>query len=128
MAERTYNKHINELYRHPKNVGSFDKTSHEVGSAIVGKPQLGMVLSLQIKVNGNSINDACFKAFGCGAAIATGSYLTETLKGMSVDDALKLKSMEISQALSLPPVKMYCAMLAEQAVKAAIECYRSKSS
>lgn len=128
MTDRSYNQQINSLYLQPKNVGGFDKSRADVGSALIGKTQLGMVLSLQIQVQQDIIQDARFKVYGCGAAIATGSYTTELLKGKTLAEAMAIKSINISQALSLPPVKIYCAMMAEQAIKAAIENFRTKSS
>lgn len=126
MADRSYNQQINSYYLQPKNVGSLDPNDVGVGSAIVGSPNIGMVLKLQIKVQDDIIQQACYKVYGCGAAIATGSYITETLQGMDIKQALGINSLSISQALSLPPVKMYCAIMATDAIKQAIENFNSK--
>ena len=115
--------HFNNL----RNVGTLDKSKSNVGTGLVGAPECGDVMRLQIEVNDNIITDAKFKTFGCGSAIAASSLATEWLKGMSIDDAIKLDNMELVEELSLPPVKIHCSVLAEDAIKAAINDYRSKN-
>ena len=123
-----YTKKVIEHYENPKNVGSLDKNAKNVGTGLVGAPECGDVMKLQIKVNLDTgvIEDAKFKTFGCGSAIASSSLATEWLKGKSVDDALKIKNTDIVNELKLPPVKIHCSVLAEDAIKAAIEDWRKK--
>lgn len=127
MADRLYNQQINSYYLQPINVGSFDHVDNSVGSAIIGTPDIGMVLKLQIRVQDGTIQQALNKVYGCGAAIATASYVTDKLKGLSPEQALAIDSLSISQALSLPPVKMYCAIMAHDAIKAAVDDYYKKN-
>jgi nitrogen fixation NifU-like protein len=123
-----YSEKVIEHYEHPRNVGTLDKNDPTVGSGLVGAPACGDVMRLQIKVgDGGVIQDAKFKTFGCGSAIASSSLATEWLKGRTVDDAMKIKNMDIAKELSLPPVKIHCSVLAEDAIKAAIADYRSKN-
>ena len=122
-----YSQKLLDHYENPKNVGSFDTTENGVGTGLVGAPACGDVMKLQIKVEDGVIKDAKFKTFGCGSAIASSSLATEWIKGRSIDDAEKITNKEISQELSLPPVKIHCSVLAEEAIKAAIEDYRKKN-
>lgn len=122
-----YHKNVIEHYENPRNVGSLDKDDQNVGTGLVGAPACGDVMKLQIKVDENGkIVDAKFKTFGCGSAIASSSYTTEWVKGKTVDQALKLRNTEIAKELSLPPVKLHCSMLAEDAIKAALSDYKIK--
>lgn len=122
-----YDNKVIDHYENPRNVGSLDKESEEVGTGLVGAPACGDVMKLQIKVEDNIITDAKFKTFGCGSAIASSSLATEWVKGKSIDDAYKIENTEIVEELSLPPVKIHCSILAEDAIKAAIEDYRKKN-
>lgn len=123
----SYNEKILDHYENPRNVGSLDKDDPHVGTGLVGAPSCGDVMKLQIKVNDEGvIEDAKFKAFGCGAAIASSSLLTEMIKGQTVADVMKINNTEIVHELSLPPVKIHCSVLAEDAIKAAIKDYNSK--
>ena len=123
-----YSDKVLDHYTHPRNVGSFDKSSSEVGTGLVGAPECGDVMKLQVKVNPETgvIDDAKFKTFGCGSAIASSSLATEWLKGRTVDEALAIKNTDIVNELSLPPVKIHCSVLAEDAIKAAIADYQKK--
>ncbi|KAJ8379380.1 hypothetical protein SKAU_G00001580 [Synaphobranchus kaupii] len=122
-----YHKKVVDHYENPRNVGSLDKKSKNVGTGLVGAPACGDVMKLQIEVDENGkIVEARFKTFGCGSAIASSSLVTEWVKGKSVDEALKIKNTEIAKELSLPPVKLHCSMLAEDAIKAALADYRLK--
>ncbi|BDA41366.1 Iron-sulfur cluster assembly enzyme ISCU, mitochondrial [Coccomyxa sp. Obi] len=125
--QRFYHKNVVDHYEKPRNVGSFDKTDPSVGTGLVGAPACGDVMKLQIKVDedGNII-DSCFKTFGCGSAIASSSVATEWVKGRSIDDVLTIKNRDIAKHLSLPPVKLHCSMLAEDAIKAAVKDIRAK--
>jgi nitrogen fixation NifU-like protein len=125
-----YSDKVLDHYNNPRNVGSLDKSSSSVGTGMVGAPECGDVMKLQIKVNDESgiIEDAKFKTFGCGSAIASSSLATEWLKGKTVDQALEIKNTDIVNELSLPPVKIHCSVLAEDAIKAAIGDYRAKQS
>lgn len=124
----SYSEKVINHYQNPKNVGTLDKNSKNVGTGLVGAPECGDVMRLQIEVDDEGvIKDAKFKTFGCGSAIASSSVATEWLKGRSVDDALKIDNMDIVQELSLPPVKIHCSVLAEDAIKAAINDYRAKN-
>ncbi|MEN9963593.1 MAG: Fe-S cluster assembly scaffold IscU [Bacteroidota bacterium] len=124
-----YSEKVIDHYQNPKNVGTLDKSSKAVGTGLVGAPECGDVMRLQIEVNGETgvITDAKFKTFGCGSAIASSSLATEWLKGKSVDEALKIDNMTIVEELNLPPVKIHCSVLAEDAIKAAINDYREKN-
>jgi len=121
-----YSDKVLDHYENPRNVGSLDKSSRTVGTGIVGAPECGDVMKLQIEVEGDTIVDAKFKTFGCGSAIASSSLATEWLKGRKVDDALTISNTEIVEELSLPPVKIHCSVLAEDAIKAAISDYKQK--
>ena len=123
----TYSDKVLDHYEHPRNVGSLDKADPRVGTGIVGAPECGDVMKLQIKVNDQGvIEDAKFKTFGCGSAIASSSLVTEWVKGMSVDKAMELKNTAIVEELNLPPVKIHCSVLAEDAIKAAIADFKKK--
>src|SRR6266513_4712540 len=124
----SYSDKVLDHYSHPRNVGSMDKGSTDVGTGLVGAPECGDVMKLQIKVNPETsvIEDAKFKTFGCGSAIASSSLATEWLKGKTVEQALAIKNTEIVAELSLPPVKIHCSVLAEDAIKAAIADYKKK--
>jgi nitrogen fixation NifU-like protein len=123
-----YSDKVLDHYNSPRNVGSMDKKDPHVGTGLVGAPECGDVMKLQIKVNPETgvIEDAKFKTFGCGSAIASSSLATEMLKGRTVDEAGQIKNTQIVNELSLPPVKIHCSVLAEDAIKAAIDDYRSK--
>jgi nitrogen fixation protein NifU and related proteins len=123
-----YSDKVLDHYNNPRNVGSLDKTDPNVGTGMVGAPECGDVMKLQIHVNEATgvIDDARFKTFGCGSAIASSSLATEWLKGKTVDEALAIKNTEIVNELSLPPVKIHCSVLAEDAIKAAIKDYKTK--
>ncbi|CAM9313515.1 unnamed protein product [Chrysoparadoxa australica] len=123
-----YHENIVEHYENPRNVGSFDKKEKDVGTGLVGAPACGDVMKLQIKVDENGvITDSKFKTFGCGSAIASSSLATEWLKGKTMEESLKIKNTDIASHLKLPPVKLHCSMLAEDAIKAAIKDYRAKA-
>lgn len=124
-----YSDKVIDHYSNPKNVGTLDKAQKNVGTGLVGAPECGDVMRLQIEVDEATgmIKDAKFKTFGCGSAIASSSLATEWLKGKSVDEALKIDNMEIVEELNLPPVKIHCSVLAEDAIKAAINDYRAKN-
>ena len=123
-----YSEKVIDHYQNPKNVGTLDKGKKNVGTGLVGAPECGDVMRLQIEVDdAGVIRDAKFKTFGCGSAIASSSLATEWLKGKSVDDALKIDNMDIVEELNLPPVKIHCSVLAEDAIKAAINDYRVKN-
>lgn len=124
---RMYHKNVVEHYERPRNVGSFDKNDPNVGTGLVGAPACGDVMKLQIKVDDEgNIVDSCFKTFGCGSAIASSSVATEWVKGKSLDDVLTIKNSDIAKHLSLPPVKLHCSMLAEDAIKAAVRDIKTK--
>ena len=122
-----YGNKVIDHFNNPRNVGTLDKSKSNVGTGLVGAPECGDVMRLQIEVNDNIITDAKFKTFGCGSAIAASSLATEWLKGMSIDDAIKMDNMELVEELSLPPVEIHCSVLAEDAVKSAINDYRKKN-
>jgi nitrogen fixation protein NifU and related proteins len=123
-----YSDKVIDHYTNPRNVGTLDKASAHVGTGLVGAPECGDVMRLQIQVDDNNvITDAKFKTFGCGSAIASSSLATEWLKGKSIDDAMKIDNMDIVEELALPPVKIHCSVLAEDAIKAAINDYRVKN-
>ncbi|MFY1026633.1 Fe-S cluster assembly scaffold IscU [Actinobacillus seminis] len=122
-----YSEKVIEHYENPRNVGSFDKKSADVGTGMVGAPACGDVMQLQIKVNDQGIiEDAKFKTYGCGSAIASSSLITEWVKGKSLDEAQAIKNSQIAEELELPPVKVHCSILAEDAIKAAIADYKAK--
>ena len=122
-----YSDKVIDHYENPRNVGTFDKDDESVGTGMVGAPACGGVMRLQIKVNDEGIiEDAKFKTYGCGSAIASSSLVTELLKGKSLDEAMAIKNSEIAEELELPPVKIHCSILAEDAVKAAVSDYRKK--
>ena len=123
-----YSKKLIDHYENPRNVGSMDKESKEVGTGLVGAPACGDVMKPQIKVNNSGvIEDAKFKTFGCGSAIASSSLITEWVKGKKIDQASEIKNTEIANHLALPPVKIHCSVLAEDAIKAAIADYKDKN-
>jgi len=122
-----YSDKVLDHYENPRNVGSFDKNSDDVGTGMVGAPACGDVMKLQIKVNDQGlIEDAKFKTYGCGSAIASSSLVTEWVKGKSLDEALAIKNTQIAEELALPPVKIHCSILAEDAIKAAVADYKTK--
>ena len=121
-----YSDKVIDHYSNPKNVGTLDKSKSNVGTGLVCAPECGDVMRLQIEVNDNIITDAKFKTFGCGSAIAASSLATEWLKGMTLDEAIKMDNMELVEELNLPPVKIHCSILAEDAIKSAINDYRKK--
>ena len=122
-----YSDKVIDHYSNPKNVGTLDKSKTNVGTGLVGAPECGDVMRLQIEVENNQIIDAKFKTFGCGSAIASSSLATEWLKGKSLDEAVSIDNMSIVEELNLPPVKIHCSVLAEDAIKAAINDYRKKN-
>ncbi len=124
-----YSEKVLDHFKNPKNVGTLDKNDASVGTGLVGAPECGDVMRLQIKVNPQTqqIEDAKFKTFGCGSAIASSSLATEWLKGKSIEDALKIDNMDIVEELALPPVKIHCSVLAEDAIKSAIKDYKEKN-
>ncbi|MEA2079510.1 MAG: Fe-S cluster assembly scaffold IscU [Pseudomonadota bacterium] len=122
-----YSDKVLDHYEHPRNVGSFDKDDPSIGTGMVGAPACGDVMKLQIKVNGEGvIDDARFKTYGCGSAIASSSLLTEWVKGKTLEEASEIKNTAIAEELALPPVKLHCSVLAEDAIKAAIHDYQRK--
>lgn len=123
-----YSSQVIDHYENPRNVGSFDKSDADVGTGMVGAPACGDVMKLQIKVNSDTglIEDAKFKIYGCGSAIASSSLVTEWVKGKTLDEAGAIKNSDIASELALPPVKIHCSILAEDAIKAAVEDYRKK--
>lgn len=124
-----YSEKVLDHYENPRNVGSFDKSEDGVATGMVGAPACGDVMKLQIKVNKDGvIEDAKFKTYGCGSAIASSSLVTEWVKGKSLDEALQIKNTQIAEELALPPVKIHCSILAEDAIKAAVEDYKAKHS
>jgi len=124
-----YSDKVLDHYENPRNVGSLDKSSKDVGTGMVGAPACGDVMKLQIQVNEQgTIEDAKFKTYGCGSAIASSSLVTEMLKGMNIDDAHEIKNSAIAEELALPPVKIHCSVLAEDAIKSAIKDYKDKNA
>jgi nitrogen fixation protein NifU and related proteins len=121
-----YSEKVIDHYNNPRNVGSFQKDAEDVGTGVVGAPECGDVMKLQIRVENDTIVDAKFKTFGCGSAIASSSLATEWLKGKSLEEAQKIKNTDIVQELNLPPVKIHCSVLAEDAIKAALGDYQKK--
>ncbi|CAK9189417.1 unnamed protein product [Sphagnum troendelagicum] len=130
LTSRLYHEKVVEHYDNPRNVGSFDKDDPTVGTGLVGSPACGDVMKLQIKVDENTgkIVDTCFKTFGCGSAIASSSVATEWIKGRQMEEVLTIKNSDIAKHLSLPPVKLHCSMLAEDAIKAAVKDYQKKKA
>ncbi|XP_061624358.1 iron-sulfur cluster assembly enzyme ISCU, mitochondrial [Phyllopteryx taeniolatus] len=125
----SYHKKVVDHYENPRNVGSLDKNARNVGTGLVGAPACGDVMKLQVEVDENGkIVDAKFKTFGCGSAIASSSLATEWVKGKSIDEALRIKNTDIAKELCLPPVKLHCSMLAEDAIRAALSDYRVKQN
>jgi len=122
-----YSKKVIDHYTNPQNVGSFDKNDPTIGTGLVGAPECGDVMKLQIKVEDNKIVDTKFKTFGCGSAIATSSLATEWVKGKTLDEAMTVTNTELVEELSLPPVKIHCSVLAEDAIKGAIKDYKQKN-
>jgi nitrogen fixation NifU-like protein len=123
----SYSNQVIDHYENPRNVGKLDKNDPQVGTGLVGAPACGDVLQLQIKVDEGVITDAKFKTYGCGSAIASSSLVTEMLKGKSLNEAAEIKNTHIAEELSLPPVKIHCSILAEDAIKAALKDYREKN-
>nr|WP_136250197.1 Fe-S cluster assembly scaffold IscU [Ningiella ruwaisensis] len=122
-----YSEKVIDHYENPRNVGAFDKNDPSIATGMVGAPACGDVMRLQLKVNDDGIiEDAKFKTYGCGSAIASSSLVTEWVKGKSIDEATSIKNTDIAQELALPPVKIHCSILAEDAIKAAVEDYKSK--
>jgi len=121
-----YSDKVVDHYENPRNVGTFSKDDEDVGTGMVGAPACGDVMKLQIKVVDGIITDARFKTYGCGSAIASSSLITEMVKGMSLDQATAIKNSELAEELALPPVKIHCSILAEDAIKAAVADYRAK--
>ena len=123
----SYSEKVLDHYENPRNVGAFDKNDEQVGTGMVGAPACGDVMKLQIKVNAQGvIEDAKFKTYGCGSAIASSSLVTEWVKGKSLDEAMTIKNTQIAEELALPPVKIHCSILAEDAIKAAVADYKQK--
>jgi len=128
-SNRSYHKNVVDHYEKPRNVGAFDKKDANVGTGLVGAPACGDVMKLQIRVDDDgNITDSCFKTFGCGSAIASSSVATEWVKGQHVDEATQIKNSEIANHLNLPPVKLHCSMLAEDAIKAAVKDVKDKQA
>jgi nitrogen fixation NifU-like protein len=123
-----YSEKVLDHYENPRNVGSFEKDDPSVGTGMVGAPACGDVMKLQIRVEDGIITDARFKTYGCGSAIASSSLITEMVKGMSLDQASSIKNSDIAEELALPPVKIHCSILAEDAIKAAVDDYRNRHS
>jgi nitrogen fixation NifU-like protein len=124
-----YSEKVLDHYENPRNVGGFDKNASNIATGMVGAPACGDVMKLQLKIDDNGIiEDAKFKTYGCGSAIASSSLVTEWVKGKSIDEATKITNMDIAEELALPPVKIHCSILAEDAIKAAVADYKSKRS
>jgi len=121
-----YSDDVEDHYNNPRNVGSFEKDAKDVGTGMVGAPECGDVMKLQLKIDNGIIVDAKFKTFGCGSAIASSSLATEWVKGKTLDEAMTIKNTEIVETLHLPPVKIHCSVLAEDAIKAAIDDYKNR--
>lgn len=128
VSRRSYHDNVLDHYQNPRNVGTFDKAKEHIGTGLVGAPACGDVMRLQIDVDETSgvIKDVKFKTFGCGSAIASSSYVTELIKGKSLDEALKIQNTAIAKELNLPPVKLHCSMLAEDAIKSAVKDYKGR--
>ena len=127
IIKRLYHTKVIDHYENPRNVGTLNKNDKNVGIGLVGAPACGDVMKLAIKIENNIIIDSKFKTFGCGSAIASSSYLTEYVKGKHIDDAYKIRNKEIAEELKLPPVKLHCSMLAQDAIQSAIEDYVNKN-
>ena len=123
---RNYDAKVIDHYENPRNVGSFDKSDPNVGTGVVGAPACGDVLKLQVRIEDGKVVDSCFKAFGCGSAIASSSFASDIIKGKSTKEASSVSNQQIASELNLPPVKLHCSMLAEDAIKAALNDYESK--
>eukprot|EP01017_Pseudomicrothorax_dubius_P051430 TRINITY_DN989_c0_g3_i2.p1 TRINITY_DN989_c0_g3~~TRINITY_DN989_c0_g3_i2.p1 ORF type:complete len:166 (-),score=37.26 TRINITY_DN989_c0_g3_i2:153-650(-) len=125
-----YHERVVDHYENPRNVGSLDKNKKNVGTGLVGAPACGDVMKLQVEIgaDGKTISNAVFKTYGCGSAIASSSYATEMIKGMSIDEAMNIKNSDIASYLKLPPIKLHCSMLAEDAIKKAIQDYLKKNA
>jgi Fe-S cluster assembly scaffold IscU len=123
---QTYNSKVIDHYENPRNIGSFNKNDPNVGTGIVGSPACGDVLKIQIKVKNGKVVDSCFKAFGCGSAIASSSFASDVIKGKTTYEASTISNSEIARELNLPPVKLHCSMLAEDAIKSALRDYHTK--
>ena len=121
-----YSEKVIDHFENPRNIGSFDKSAADVGTGVVGAPECGDVMKLQLKIDNNIVTDAKFKTFGCGSAIASSSLVTEWVKGKSIDEVMQIKNQDIVDELSLPPVKIHCSVLAEDAIKTAITDYQKK--
>jgi len=121
-----YSDKVLDHYENPRNVGSMDKNDKDVGTGMVGAPACGDVMKLQIKVKDNIVQDACFKTYGCGSAIASSSLVTEMVKGRTIEEVKEIKNMDIVEELALPPVKIHCSVLAEDAIRAAVKDYETK--
>jgi len=128
IQARCYHETVHDHFNNPRNVGKLDKSDPKVGTAVVGKAACGDVVQLQIKVEDGVIKDAKFKTFGCGSAIASASYATELIKGKTAEEAAALRNTDISEYLKLPPVKIHCSLLVEEAVRNALDDYKSKQS
>ena len=128
IIKRLYNTKVIDHYENPRNVGTLNKHDKNVGIGLVGAPACGDVMKLAIKIENNIIIDSKFKTFGCGSAIASSSYLTEYVKGKHIDEAYKISNKEIAEELKLPPVKLHCSMLAQDAIQSAIEDYINKNN
>ena len=128
IIKRLYNTKVIDHYENPRNVGTLNKYDKNVGIGLVGAPACGDVMKLAIKIENNIIIDSKFKTFGCGSAIASSSYLTEYVKGKHIDEAYKISNKEIAEELKLPPVKLHCSMLAQDAIQSAIEDYINKNN
>uniref|UniRef100_A0A0D6R027 Iron-sulfur cluster assembly protein n=1 Tax=Araucaria cunninghamii TaxID=56994 RepID=A0A0D6R027_ARACU len=130
LRARAYHERVVDHYNNPRNVGSFDKNDPSVGTGLVGAPACGDVMKLQIKVDEETgkVVDSCFKTFGCGSAIASSSVASEWIKGKPVEEVVSIKNSDIAKHLSLPPVKLHCSMLAEDAIKAAVKDYEAKKA
>lgn len=127
VTSRAYHENVLDHYNNPRNVGAFNKNDPDVGTGLVGAPACGDVMKLQIRVDADgNITESCFKTFGCGSAIASSSVATEWIKGKPIEDVVKIKNSEIAKHLALPPVKLHCSMLAEDAIKAAVKDYQAK--
>jgi Fe-S cluster assembly scaffold IscU len=126
IFKRLYHQNIIDHFENPRNIGSFEKNDKDVGTGLVGAPACGDVMKLSIKIKNNIIVDSKFKTFGCGSAIASSSFITEYIKNKHIDDAYLITNKEIAKELKLPPVKLHCSMLAQDAVKSAIEDYNNK--
>ncbi|MCB0279263.1 MAG: Fe-S cluster assembly scaffold IscU [Calditrichaeota bacterium] len=123
-----YSEKVIDHFENPRNIGSLDKNAEDVGTGVVGAPECGDVMKLQLKIDNNVITDAKFKTFGCGSAIASSSLVTEWVKGKTIEEAMQIKNQDIVDELSLPPVKIHCSVLAEDAIKSAISDYQTKQT